>query len=58
MMGGEIMTVYLFIGIFTGIGIVSAWNITQILYTNYTVRRERERYQQERAEFENRPKGH
>lgn len=57
-MGGETMLVYLCIGIFIGIAIDSAWNIAQILWTNRTVRKERERYQRERAEFENRPRGH
>jgi hypothetical protein len=45
---------WLFIGIFIGIGLTSAWNIARILYTNYTVRRERDRYMQERADFDNR----
>jgi len=53
-MGGETMLVYLFLGIFIGIAVDSAYNIAYILWTNRTVRKERERIQQERAEFENR----
>lgn len=48
------MLVYLFLGIFIGIAVDSAYNIAYILWTNRTVRKERERIQQERAEFENR----
>lgn len=58
MMGGETMAVYLFIGVFIGISLMTAWNIARIFWTNRTVRKERECYLQERAEFENRPKGH
>jgi hypothetical protein len=58
MMGGEDMVfIYILIGFFIALGLLSAWNIVQILWTNYTVRKERDRYLQERADFENRPKG-
>lgn len=50
--------VYILIGFFAYMAVDSAWNIATTFYNRRKLRIERERYQQERADFENRSKEH
>lgn len=45
---------YFLIGFFGYMAVDSAWNIASTLCIRHKLRIERERYQQERADFENR----